>query len=250
VTDIRAMQRTTRLLLTATALVVAFAAAYRAAQLPLFDIHRIELREPGGLQHVSTVAVRAALRGDGSGALHGNFFTLKLDDARQVFETVPWVAAVSVRRVWPDRLIVTFTEHRALGTWGEGRLLSDAGVLFVANPAEADAEDELPSFEGPDRFATEAAQRFRDFSRALAPAKMAIDAVDVSERASWSLHTSDDVAFELGRDEPAGRIAQRLTAAIASWPLIIEKLHGRPARVDLRYANGFAVATAATNKAP
>jgi cell division protein FtsQ len=250
VTAIGTMQRATWLMLSATALVVLFALAYRAAQLPMFDIRHIELRGEGGLQHISVAAVRAAMRGDGKGALRGNFFTLRLDDARRVFETVPWAAGASVRRAWPDRLVVAFTEHRALGTWDDGRLLSDAGVLFVANPAEADTDSELPNFEGPEQFAAEAARHFRDLSQALAPLKMAVDTLGVSERAAWSLHTSDGVAFELGRDVPAGQLVQRFAAAIASWPAIVEKIQDRPTRVDLRYANGLAVATAASNKKP
>jgi cell division protein FtsQ len=86
------------------------------------------------LRHVTASSVRTAL----SGRLRGNYFTMRLDDTRRLFETVPWVSAASVRRVWPDRLVVTLTEHRALGIWEDGRLLSDRGDLFVANVDEAE----------------------------------------------------------------------------------------------------------------
>jgi cell division protein FtsQ len=257
--DWAVLRRVTRLLLAATAALLLGGMLVWLARRPLFDIHRIELRGEGGLRHVSAASVRAALRGAGQVAgdaddaavarpavrpLRGNFFTLKLDDARRVFETLPWVAAVSVRRGWPDRLIVTLTEHRALGVWGDGRLLSDAGVLFTANPAEVDSEDDLPEFDGPERFAEPLARRYREFSAALAPLRTAIDGLEVSERASWTLHTRDDIVFELGRDEPPGSLPRRLDAVVASWPRVIARIAGRPARVDLRHANGFAVAGA------
>lgn len=249
--SVHAMQRVTRLLIAATVLVAVGAAALWIAQRPMFDIRRIELHGANGeLQHVSAVMVRAALRGQGKPVLRGGYFTLRLEDARRVFETLPWIAAVSVRRAWPNRLIVTFTEHRALGTWGEERLLSDAGVLFVANPAEAEVEGALPDFDGPDRFAAEMVQRYREFSAALAPLRMKIESIEVSERASWTLHTDSSQTFELGRDEPAGRIAQRITAAIASYPLVVARTGGAPPRIDLRYANGFAVTLPATNRKP
>ncbi len=251
--SLRAMRVATRLLLGATVLVVLGEAAVWVARRPMFDVDRIELRAADaavGLRHVSVAAVRAALRGDTKGGLRGNFFTLRLEDARRVFETVPWVAAASVRRIWPDRLVVTFAEHKALGTWGEGRLLSDAGVLFVANPDEADSDGELPDFDGPERFAREAAQRFRDWSAALLPLRMQIDAITISERASWTLRTRDEVAFELGRDEPPGRITQRLAAVVASWPAVRARVQGSPTRVDLRYANGLAVASVNSVRTP
>jgi cell division protein FtsQ len=243
------MQWLTRLALAATALVVVAAVALWLAQRPMFDIRRIELRGAGGrLQHVSAAAVRAALRSEGPGALRGNYFTLRLDDARRVFESVPWVAGVSVRRAWPNRLIITFKEHRVLGIWGENRLLSDAGVLFVANPAEAELEGALPEFDGPDQFAPDAVQRFHEFSAALAPLRLSVEAIEVSERASWTLRTDTDQTFVLGRDEPPGSINQRLHAAVASYPLVVARSGGAPPRIDLRYANGFAVTLPAPHR--
>lgn len=248
---VRTMQWATRALLAATGVLVLGAAALWVAQRPQFGIRRIELRgADGALQHVSAATVRAALRGDGRTRLRGGYFTLRLDDARRVFETVPWVAGVSVRRGWPDRLVVTFTEHRALGTWVDGRLLSDAGVLFVANPAEADVDGALPEFDGPERFAPDVARRFREFTSTLAPLQLTVESVEVSERAAWRLRTDTEQTIELGRDDPAGRIAQRLAAFVASYPLVLARTQGAPPRIDLRYANGFAVALPATHRKP
>lgn len=248
---VRAMQWLTRCALAAAALVVVGAVLLWVAQRPVFDIRRIELRGADGpLQHVSAAAVRAALRGAGKGRLRGSYFTLRLDEARQVFESVPWAAAVSVRRAWPNRLVVTFREHRALGIWGDGRLLSDAGVLFIANPAEAETDGALPEFDGPERFAPEAVRRFRELSALLAPLQMAVEAIEVSERAAWRLRTDTEQTFELGRDEPPGRIAQRLAEVVTSYPLVLARAQGAPPRIDLRYANGFAVALPASHRKP
>jgi len=245
------MQRITRALVVLAVLVAVGVAAMWIAQRPMFEIRRIELRGANGeLQHVSMAAVRAALRNEGRARLRGSYFTLRLDEVRRVFETVPWTAAVSVRRAWPNRLILTFTEHRALGTWGDGRILSDAGTLFVANPAEAEVEGALPEFDGPQRFAPEAAQRYRQFAAALTPLQMTIESIEVSERASWSLRTDTRQTFELGRDEPEGRIAQRLAAIVASYPLVVARAGSAPPRIDLRYANGFAVALPASHRKP
>lgn len=227
------------------------AAAVWVAQRPLFDIRHIEVHGTSGeLQHVSAAAVRAALRAaarpavraDRAPALRGNYFTLRLEEARRVFETIPWVASASVRRAWPDRLIVTLTEHRALGTWGDGRLLSDAGVLFVANAAEAEIDRELPEFDGPDRLAGEMARRFYEIAGLLAPLDLSIESIEVSERASWTVRTDTGQTLELGRDEPAGRLRERLTAIAASYAHVAARVSGPPTRIDARYPNGFAVA--------
>lgn len=239
---VKLMQWVTRLLLAAMLLLVAGGATLWVMQRQFFDLRRIEVR--GGaseLQHVSAGAVRAALRG----RLRGNYFTVRLDEVRRVFETVPWVAAVAVRRAWPNRLIVTLTEHRALGLWGDGRLLSDAGVLFVANAAEAEIDAPLPEFDGPERFAPEAARRFYEFAAALAPLQLGVENIDVSDRASWNLRLDSGQIIELGRDEPAGSINERLAAVAASYATVVERVKGAPSRIDARYPNGFAVAVPA-----
>jgi cell division protein FtsQ len=232
------MQWATRALLAASLLVLLGGAALWVAQRPWFDIRRIEVRGTSELQHVTAAAVRSAI----AGRLRGNFFTVSLDQARNVFEDVPWVARASVRRVWPNRLRVTLTEHRALGLWDDGRLLSDTGELFIANSGEAEIFGPLPEFDGPDQFAAAAAARFYEFSALLAPLSLSIARLSISERGSWSLAADNGPRFELGRDDPPGSASDRLATIVASYPLVVARLNAPPVRFDARYANGFAAA--------
>ena len=110
-------------------------------------------------------SVRTAL----AGRLRGNYFTMRLDDTRRLFETVPWVAERRSAACGPTGLLVTLTEHRALGVWEDGRLLSDRGELFVANPDEAEIYGQLPEFSGPFSAAKDAARRYYELSAQFAP---------------------------------------------------------------------------------
>jgi len=82
----------------------------------------------------------------------GNFFTIRLDQARQAFETMPWVRRASVRREWPNGIVVAIEEHQALGVWvGETpRLINTYGEVFIANMAEAEDGASLLKFSGPE----------------------------------------------------------------------------------------------------
>jgi len=244
----RLMELAARLCFGLALLVAAGTAVAWVAQRPAFDFLSIEVRaSEGELQHVSQATVRSAI----ARQLAGNFFTMRLDDARRVFETVPWVAGASVRRVWPDRLLVTLTEHRALGVWSDGRVLSDDGRLFVANIAEAEIYGPLVSFDGPSQYAAEAVRRFREFSTLLAPLSIEVAAMSVSERASWSLRAADGQKIELGRDDPPGRVRERIELITASYPQMLAKFGAPPARIDARYPNGLAAALpAGTRLAP
>lgn len=233
---LQAMRWATVAMVAVSALLLAAVVAMKAARGPWFEFRRIEIA--GEVRHISRAAVRAAI----SGRLAGNYFTIRLDQVRRAFEALPWVAQVSVRRVWPNRLRVTLTEHRALGEWSDGRLVSDAGVLFVANPAEAEADGPLVSFSGPPGCAADAVEHFHRFSAQLAPLQLHIAAVQISDRASWSLTTTSRMQIELGRDEPAGRLEQRLAAIVAAYPVVLARLDGPANRIDARYSNGFAAA--------
>jgi cell division protein FtsQ len=236
----RWMEIVARLCFGLALLVVAGTALAWVAQRPAFDFRRIEVRgHAGELRHVSQAALRSAV----GGRMKGNFFTMRLDETRRLFETVPWVAGASVRRVWPDRLVVTLTEHRALGVWGDGRVLSDQGRLFVANVAEAEVYGPLIEFDGPPQYALEAARRFYEFSAVLAPLSIEIERMAVSERASWSVRAVDGQRIELGRDDPPGQLRTRLALIDTSYPLMLAKFGGPPARIDARYPNGLAAAT-------
>jgi cell division protein FtsQ len=234
----RVMNSLAVLCATLAALIVVGGALFWLAQRPYFRLRAIDVR--GDLQHVTSASVRAAI----AGKLKGNFFTMRLDDTRRVLESVPWVAQASVRRVWPDRLHVTLVEHRALGVWSDGRLLSDAGELFVANPAEAEIYGPLPVFEGPVAAARDAARRYYEFAALLAPLGMRVASIDVSERRSWAVDAagSDGSAMrlELGRDTEAMQVHDRLAQIVAAYPMVAARVGGVPQTIDARYPNGLA----------
>jgi cell division protein FtsQ len=229
----------------AVALLLAIAGAVGwLIERPAFDIRVIEVRgDAAPLRHVSAVQVRSLAR-----KLRGNFFTLSLPAARRQFESLPWAAAVSVRRGWPDRLIVTVTEHRPIGLWDDGRLLADSGRLFVANVAEAELHVQLASFSGPPAEAAAAAQRFAEFGQVLGELGLSIRMLEVSDRRSWTVTTDLGQRFELGRDEPPGALSQRLTLVAQHYPTMVAQFGAAPSRIDARYPQALAASPAARKK--
>jgi cell division protein FtsQ len=223
---------------TLAVLIAVGGALYWLAQRPYFSLRAIEVR--GELQHVTSASVRAAI----AGRLKGNYFTMRLDETRRLLENVPWVAQASVRRIWPDRLHVTLVEHRALGVWNDGRLLSDSGELFVANPAEAEIHGPLPAFEGPASVARDAARRYYEFAAMVAPIGMRVAAIDVSDRRSWAVDVTGidgaSTRLELGRDTDGIALNDRLAQVVAAYPMVSARVGGAPQSIDARYPNGLA----------
>jgi cell division protein FtsQ len=209
---------------------------------PTFALRSVAIEPYPGtqLRYVSTPSLRlSALR-----RVSGSFFTVDLDAVRAGFETVPWVRRATVRRIWPDRLVVSIEEHRPFALWGDGRLMNTYGELFTANLAEAEEEGALPELSGPTGSQLAVLSRYEELTRWLAPMARTPRTVALSQRHAWSARLDDGTLLLLGRD-----LGVPIEARVNRWVKVYPRVLGRfdrPAEVvDLRYPNGFAVRSVA-----
>lgn len=239
--DIRTLNLITRVLLGVVALALMHAGYQWIARQPLFDLKVVQVRAVSGktLRYVDEATVRsAALQ-----RVRGNFFSVDLGAARAAFETVPWVQHASVRREWPNKLVVTVDEFVALGTWGEqeGRLISVDGIVFTANLAEAEQEGKLPALDGPDDSAREVAQRLFELREWLAPVKLQPRALNLSKRYAWTARLDNGMLLNLGRAHDKDALKKRVDRLVSVYPQLASALQGRIEAIDMRYPNGLAL---------
>src|SRR5690349_7023077 len=102
--DIKMLNAAANTLLGLIALALLAAGVWWLAQRPMFTLKviRIEGMAEVQLRHISPSTVRSTA----IPRIKGNFFTANLDAVRQAFEAVPWVRKATVRREWPNQLIV------------------------------------------------------------------------------------------------------------------------------------------------
>ena len=110
--DAKALNATANGIFALVLLACIAAGVWWVAQRPAFNLRTIRIESIGHdeLQHVNHLT----LRNNALGRIKGNFFTTNLDAVRQAFESVPWVRRATVRREWPDQLIVALEEHDCL----------------------------------------------------------------------------------------------------------------------------------------
>ena len=178
-------------------------------------------------------------------ALKGNFFSLNLEMLRTALEQSPWVRKVEVRRIWPARLEVKIEEHRPVARWGEGRgeLVNSYGEVFVASLVEPELTT-LPMLFGPPGTALEVLKRYSDLVGSLNAIGEKPVQVTLSPRLAWQLKLEHGMWVDLGREQPKSPVGVRLQRFIEVYPEMIGKRPVRPAVVDLRYPNGFAIRVA------
>lgn len=210
------------------------------AERPMFTLRviRVDGIENAELRHVNQLTVR----GSAVPRIKGNFFTANLNSVRLAFEAVPWVRRATVRREWPNQLIVNLEEHRALGTWGdEGRLLSEKGDVFTANLAEAEEDGDLVEFFGPEGSAKEVLDRFKQFREWFSPIHLEPTSVQLSGRYAWTLKLNNGMSVELGREQDKSILKGRIERLAAVYPQLLARMQNQIGKVDMRYPNGMAL---------
>lgn len=237
--DARTLNAAASTLLGLLALALLASSLWWVAQRPMFTLKVIRLEgAEAPLRRVSASTVKSTALP----RIKGNFFTANLDVVRTAFEAVPWVRKASVRREWPNRLVVTLEEHVPLGTWGEdGRLVSVKGDVFVANLDEAEEDGGLPEFAGPDGSEKEVVARFAELREWFAPVNLAPDSVQLSSRYAWSVKLNNGMKVELGREQTKTTVKDRVARLVSVYPQLIARLQDRIEGVDLRYPNGMAL---------
>jgi cell division protein FtsQ len=235
--DVRLMQAVASFVLALIVLLLLAALLAWLARAPMFQIRGI--RVEGALQRIDA----GTLRTGAASRSPGNFFSADLDAVRATFEAVPWVRRASVRRVWPDRLVVTIEEHQAAALWQaderEDRLVNRQGEVFAANVG--DVEDEaLPVLSGPEG----SAPALLSMVRRLQPLAQALDArveaLQLSVRGSWRVLLDGGAQLELGRGSE-DEVLTRTQRFVRTLPQLTGRLHAPLLSADLRHVDGYAV---------
>ena len=134
-----------------SAVLVLYGSVRYVLRLPVFPLRAVELTSAP--QHVPVELLEKVVHEQVS----GNFFTVDLERTRQVFEKLPWVRKVSVRRKFPWSLEVEVEEQVALARWNATSLVNTYGEVFPAT-----TDQELPLFAGQPDTSIQMTQMYAD----------------------------------------------------------------------------------------
>jgi len=230
------------LMLVAGAALLAAAAVW-LVRVPSLPVRQVVFTEP--LLHTRRLEVEQIL----PSALKGNFFSLNLEAVRGALERLPWVRKVNVRRIWPAKLEVEVEEHKPVARWGDGRgeLVNSYGEVFAVQVGAGDATA-LPLLYGPQGTASEVLKRYGELVGSFAAVGEKPVQVTLSPRLAWQLKLENGMLLNMGREQPKAPVGVRLQRFIEVYPETVANRAVRPAVVDLRYPNGFAMRVASEGK--
>lgn len=237
--DIRLMNMASAFLLAVLVCLLVGSGVWWLFRHPMFAIQVISVQ--GEVSRNNAVTLRANVMPQ----LKGNFFTIDLNQTRDIFQTVPWVRVAVVHRDFPNRLRTVLQEHRPMALWGEegaNTMLNEQGQVFEANVEDVDV-DKLPRMKGPDNESMAVARMYQVLSPLFAAVDMEIDQIELTPRGSWRVLTQSGAPIELGRGTDAELMA-RLKVFFKTLSQVTSR-YGRTstalAGADLRHKDGYAL---------
>ncbi len=200
-------------------------------------VNTIRIESP--LKQLSNEDIRNAVRPHVS----SGFLKVDVDEIRRELEALPWVSSASVRREWPDLLVVRVEEQKAVARWSNGGLLNARGELFM--PPDTKQWEVLPLLRGPVHSEVALMKEYQAMQGMLAPLGLRISHLTMNERRAWSLNLQGGLLLRLGRRE----IHTRLLRFVRVFARVLKPQLKKMDIVDLRYTNGFAVRWRGNNSA-
>ncbi|MDF7667136.1 FtsQ-type POTRA domain-containing protein [Orbaceae bacterium ESL0727] len=203
-------------------------------------------------EHVFTTEddIRKAILGLG---LPNTYIAQDVDNIQQEVLRLPWVKQASIRKQWPDRLLVHVVEYVPAFYWNDLFLLDKDGEMFSV-PLDRIINLQLPQLYGPEgkqKMVLDEYRKLDNLSKQLATSQLMlhIKAAIADERSAWQLFVkqcvanfcidNQDIKLVLGSED----IEQRYQRFIKLFPEIQARISDseRIVVADLRYENGISV---------
>ncbi len=164
------------------------------------------------------------------------YFMVDLARIRDDLLSLPMVYQVTVRRAWPDRLMVFITEQVPVLRFGDDAYLNPYAEAF--HPQTGLPGVDLPRVDGPAGSETMLLRQFDVFTGLLEPAGLRIARLMLDGKHAWRITLDNGSEVLLGRRDIERRAALMARLFAHDWASERDRVE----RVDMRYTNGVAVA--------
>jgi cell division protein FtsQ len=204
-------------------LLVAGIATWRMLDAPI-----VSVTVRGNLDSAERLQVEEAL----SSNLHGGLLSVDLVEIRNALKELSWPRHVSVRRVWPEGLVVSLEKALVVAGWGKDYLTIDGEVVQLAAQ-----QNELVLFNCRHVSPKAALELYQRLQRDVAAVDLKIAQLEENALGEWTLTFSNGINLNIGADELDARVQRFITVYLSELSDRVDQV----ASVDARYANGVAV---------
>jgi cell division protein FtsQ len=187
----------------------------------------------------------SSIRNNITSNINGNFYNINLIKTKQLFESIPWVNQVVVKRVYPNQIEAKLSEYKSKAVWGareDMKLVDETGVIFEAN-TDDDEYDQMPQLIGPEGQGKFMLDMYKDISSALSPLRNRLKILELNARGSWVATLESGAHIEFGRGSSVD-VIDRINKFSIGAEQMLTKLNKKTMDiqyVDLRHSAGYAM---------
>ena len=164
-----------------------------------------------------------------------NLYLLDTNGLEQALEGNSWVRGASLRKVWPDQLVIEVETQFPIAFWGDDKLLNKFGEIYDGTLPEK--QGVFPIIFSPQNNGRAMGERYVTLTKMLAGLDLEIIELSEDDRGSWRMKVRHGPEIIIGRKEQEKRV-QRFRVGYLQG---LKDRLGEIDRIDLRYTNGFAV---------
>ena len=178
-----------------------------------------------------------------------NFFDINLEKTIDSLNTLPGIKAVSIRRVWPDKLLVSLESEKAFAkSINNNWLINPNGELFET---DIPIKQQLPVFIAPSGGLPQVVDFYREISPKLKSVTLIITKLQLLATGDWEVFVSplgdqylkDPRPFIIQLGHRSMRSRANNFIKIYKSGNFLETKKGKigPKIVNMQYQNGFSV---------
>lgn len=165
--------------------------------------------------------------------IKAGFFNVNLKRINESLLALPWVANVTIDRIWPHTLTIQLHEQEPIARWDANALVNQQGQLFY--PPVSTFPEGLPELSGPLDQEKQILIDFQRLSHILSAINLSVDSIKMNPEEAITLSLSNGIELALGR----AHLGMRLDRFVDVYPKV---LSGKAiAYVDMRYTDGMSV---------
>ncbi len=167
--------------------------------------------------------------------MEGDFVDMDLKKIKSSIERHPWVESVSLRRIWPDSMVINVVEQKPIARWGQTAFINQYGEIIEIGENTMLAH--LPVLFGAEKNSREITSTYLGLAEALSGRGLTLSGIRVDSTLSWEIVLNKDFLVTLGREN----ILERLRRFLDIYQNQMSEEKYRIKRVDMRYDSGMAV---------
>ena len=177
--------------------------------------------------------------------LNGTALTTDLGPIYKSVLSHPWIKEATVRRIWPNKILVNLVEHNIIGVWSDGRFVTQAGKLLQFDKLQSESIRKekncfLLKLDGSNETVTAVLDRASMISKKASKVGLQTTGVQLTSQYDWRVFFSNGMKMELGGENLETPLEKRLDNFFNSIAWVRKKIKKDLISVDLRYAQGFA----------